>query len=103
MVAGGTARLLVGNSGEASPELTVEPWTDTCWLPPGRTFAVVAHAPDEDGHWPGAVRPFEPFEVGHRPDPVTVWPYGECCRPADEPGAPVEAADWDCPQRPPAC
>ncbi|KDN88048.1 hypothetical protein [Kitasatospora cheerisanensis] len=103
MVAGGTARLLVGNSGEAPLELTVEPWADTCWIPPGRTFAVVTHSAEEEALWPGAVRPHEPFEVDHRPDSVTVWPYGSCYHLTDELGVPVEAADWDCPQGPPAC
>ncbi|MFD7645567.1 hypothetical protein ACFV4P_33505 [Kitasatospora sp. NPDC059795] len=72
--------MAVGNTGEGPPELTAEPWADACWIAPGRTFA-----------------------VGHRPDSVTAWSYGSCCHLTDEPGAPVDAADWGCPQLPPAC
>ncbi|OKI99174.1 hypothetical protein AMK19_31855 [Kitasatospora sp. CB01950] len=78
--------MAVGNTGEGPLESTA-----------------VAHAPGKEGRWPGTTRSHEPFAAGHRPDSVTTWPYGSCCHLTDEPGAPVDLADWGCPQLPPAC
>ncbi|UQI45960.1 hypothetical protein M1P56_17920 [Streptomyces sp. HU2014] len=49
MPAGGTARPLVKNDGEAPLELTVEPWADTSQTPPGQTCVIVTHSPAQDG------------------------------------------------------
>ncbi|MFJ5927014.1 hypothetical protein ACIQF6_30930 [Kitasatospora sp. NPDC092948] len=102
-VEGAAARLLVDNSGDSPLELTVEPWADSCWIPPGQTFTVLTHTPDDRGPWPGANRLHEPFEVDRRPDAVTVRPFGACYHLTDGAGNPVDAADWECPQVPPAC
>ncbi|MFF0393979.1 hypothetical protein ACFYS8_35540 [Kitasatospora sp. NPDC004615] len=102
MVARGTARLLVGNSGEEPVELTVEPWSGAYWIPPGRTFAVVTPASGEDGSWRGTAGPHGLFGVDRRPDSVTVWPYGSCFQLTDGAGT-AAGADWGRPERPPAC
>jgi len=102
-VEGAAARPLVDNSGDAPPELTVDPWADTCRIPPEPTFTVLTHVPDARGWWPAADPSHEPFEADRRPDPVTVRPFGACHHLTDRAGIPLGAADWECPQGPPAC
>jgi hypothetical protein len=69
----GTARLLLGNGGEAALELTMEPWADTHRILPKQAWVVVTHSPATDGSWSGTLRGDEPFQVDHRPESVTVW------------------------------
>ncbi|MFD4399874.1 hypothetical protein [Kitasatospora sp. NPDC058478] len=97
MFAGGTARLLVGNDGEAPLKLAVEPWADTYRIPPGQTRAIVTHSPAGDGSWSGTLRGDEPFQVDHRRDSVTVWANGHCFHLNDMLGNAIDAADWQCP------
>ncbi|MET8539639.1 hypothetical protein ABZW03_03120 [Kitasatospora sp. NPDC004799] len=97
MFAGGTARLLVTNDGDAPLELTVEPRADTYRIQPQRTYVVVTHAPAAEGPWPGTLRGDEPFEVVHRRDSVTVWVNGHCFHLADTAGRAIDAADYQCP------
>lgn len=78
--AGGTARLLVRNSGEVPLELTVEPWAVAHPILPGQTCVVVTHSPAEDGSWSGTLRGDEPLQVDHRPDSITVWANNDCFR-----------------------
>ncbi|MEU6122472.1 hypothetical protein [Streptomyces sp. NPDC047123] len=99
MFAGGTARLLVGNDGDAPLELSVEPWADVHRLLPGQTCVVVTHSPAQDGSWPGTTRGDEPFQVEHRRDSVTVWANGNCFHLSDLAGGAIYAADRDCPVR----
>lgn len=49
MATGGTARLLISNGGDATLELTVEPWADTYQIFPKQTWVVVTHSPAADG------------------------------------------------------
>ncbi|GHB17648.1 hypothetical protein GCM10010392_52620 [Streptomyces clavifer] len=97
MVTAGTARLLLGNGGEAALELTVEPWAETHHIPPKHTWVVVTHSPAADGSWSGTLRGDEPFQVDHRPESVTVWVNGDCFHLSDTVGNPVDSADWQCP------
>ncbi|MGA5816841.1 hypothetical protein ACPC54_03095 [Kitasatospora sp. NPDC094028] len=97
MFAGGTARLLITNDGEAPLELTVEPWADTYQLQRQQTCVVVTHSQTADGSWSGTQRGDEPFQVVHRPDSVTVWANGQCFHLADMAGHAIDAADWQCP------
>ncbi|GLW75284.1 hypothetical protein Kpho02_75810 [Kitasatospora phosalacinea] len=97
MFAGGTARLLVTNDGEAPLELTVEPWADTYQIQRQQTYVVVTHSPVADGSWCGTLRGDEPFQVVYRPDSVTVWANGQCFHLADRAGHAIDAADWQCP------
>ncbi|MET9290921.1 hypothetical protein [Streptomyces sp. NPDC003077] len=101
MFAGGTARLLVGNDGEAPLRLTVEPWAETYRILPGQTCVVVTHSPTEDGSWSGTTRAHEPFQVGHRRDSITVWANGNCFHLSDTAGHAIDAADWQCPAQDP--
>lgn len=101
MFAGGTARLLVRNDGEAPLELTVEPWADTHQILPGQTCVVVTHSPAEDGSWSGTLRGDEPFQVDHRRDSVTVWANGNCFHLNNMAGNAIDAADWQCPAQSP--
>lgn len=97
MDAGGTARLLIGNGGEAALELTVEPWADTHAIPARQTWAVVTHSPAVDGSWSGTLRAHEPFQVDHRPESVTVWVNGNCFHLSDAEGNTIDSADRHCP------
>ncbi|MEU9073965.1 hypothetical protein ACFYUY_24675 [Kitasatospora sp. NPDC004745] len=97
MFAGGTARLLVTNDGEAPLELTVEPWADTYQIQRQQTCVVVTHSPAADDSWSGTLRGDEPFQVVHRRDSVTVWAYGYCFHLTDMAGQAIDAADWQCP------
>ncbi|GAA0611427.1 hypothetical protein [Streptomyces crystallinus] len=96
VTAPGTARLLIGNSGEAVLELAVEPWADTHQLPPQQTWVVVTHAP-ADGSWSGTLRENEPFQVDYRPGSITVWVNGNCFHLTDAAGNTIDSADWNCP------
>ncbi|MFJ1708641.1 hypothetical protein [Kitasatospora sp. NPDC088346] len=100
MFTGGTARLRLHNRGAAPLELTVEPWADAYRILPGRSCVVVTHVPAEDGSRSGTSAGAS-FEVDHRPDAVTVWPYGDCFHLIDEAGHEIDCADRDCPARGP--
>ncbi|MEU3604517.1 hypothetical protein AB0E83_03490 [Streptomyces sp. NPDC035033] len=99
MGSAGTARLLIGNGGEAPLELTVEPWAETHRMLPMQTWTVVTHSPASDGSWSGTLRRDEPFQVDHRPESVTVWVNGDCFHLSDAEGSAIDSADWDCPAR----
>ncbi|MFJ5046294.1 hypothetical protein [Streptomyces sp. NPDC088719] len=102
MFAGGTARLVLSNGGEAPLELTVEPWADLYRIPPKQSCVVVTHSPAADGSWSGTLRVDEPFQVDHRSDSVTVWANGDCFHLSDADGDVIDAADRHCPARNPA-
>lgn len=97
MVAGETARLLLSNGGEAALELTVEPWAETHQMLPKQTWVIVTHSPAADGSWSGTLRRDEPFQVGYRPESVTVWVNGNCFHLSDTEGTAIDSADWQCP------
>ncbi|WP_371749751.1 hypothetical protein OG302_40515 [Streptomyces sp. NBC_01283] len=97
MFAGGTARLVLSNGGDAQLELTVEPWAEIHSILPKETCVVVTHSPAGDGSWPGTLRADEPFEVDHRPDSVTVWANGNCFHLSDAEGNAIHAIDDECP------
>ncbi|MFE1957279.1 hypothetical protein [Streptomyces sp. NPDC059479] len=97
MVAGGTARLLISNGGEAALELMVEPWADTHQILANQTLVVVTHSSAADGSWSGTLRVDEPFQVDHRPELVTVWVNGGCFHLNDVEGNAIDSADWQCP------
>ncbi|MEU6962203.1 hypothetical protein [Streptomyces chrestomyceticus] len=99
MFAGRSARLRLGNNGEAVLELSVEPWAEVCRILPGQTCVLVTHSPSGDGTWSGTSRADEPFRIDHRSDAVTVWANGNCFHLTDEEGGAIAAADWQCPAR----
>ncbi len=99
MFAGGTARLVISNDGEALLEVTVEPWADLHRLPPNRSCVVVTHSAAADGSWRGTLRGDEPFQVEHRADSVSVWANGVCFHLRDADGRTIVAADRACPAR----
>ncbi|MFF1714065.1 hypothetical protein [Streptomyces sp. NPDC058268] len=97
MFAGGTARLVLSNGGDAPLELTVEPWAEIHSILPKQSCVVVTHSPAGGGSWPGTSRADEPFEVDHRPDSVTVWANGNCFHLSDAEGNAIYALDGECP------